>query len=73
MGYSPREKVGIQSMREKKCPKNLECISKKIKVFCVSVTKVFTIRLLSFPFSERLGLVQFSSVQFGLERCSGTF
>ena len=70
MGSSPREKVGIQSMQEKKCPKNLECISKKIKDFC---DESLSIRLLSFPFSERLGLVQFSSVQFGLERCSGTF
>ena len=71
MGSSPREKVGIQSMQEKKCPKNLECISKKVKDFCDE--SLYHQATLSFPFSERLGLVQFSSVQFGLERCSGTF
>ena len=66
LGYSPREKEGIQSMQEGSV-RNLECISiLESKISSHTLAGHFQATNMRFPIPER-------SERLGLERCSGTF
>ena len=67
LGYSPREKEGIQSMQEGSVRKNLECISNAMpRKSSHTLAGHFQATNMRFPIPER-------SERLGLERCSGTF